>query len=74
MTLLALVIDGDGPVTTKETPLFGLVPQELVAVIPIFTVPHEVIAPLIRPVDVFIVNPVGKPVAAKLVGLPDAVI
>jgi hypothetical protein len=71
---VALVITGDGPVTTNETLLLGLVPQELVAVIATPKVPQVVIVPLISPFDVFTLNPVGKPVAPKLVGLPDAVI
>ena len=54
--------------------MLGLVPQELVAVTPIPKVPQVAIVPLIRPVDVFMLTPVGKLVAPKLVGLPDAVI
>ena len=73
MAARALVIEGAGG-TTVITKVAVPVPPALLALIVTFVVPVALGVPLITPVLVFTLNPVGNPVALKLVGLFVAVI
>ena len=64
-----LVITGGGDCVTFRTSVRELVPPVLVALMVIFVLPVCVGVPLITPVVVLIVRPLGSGVALKLVGL-----
>jgi len=63
-----------GTIELTSVKLAVLVPIALVALIVTFDIPATAGMPEITPVEVFIDNPVGKPIALKLVGLLVAVI